>query len=447
MRLSIISSFCTLLGALPLAASLNILISSTDSWVEKNARYLHPALVEAGHTVVFVGPLHPNLVNSAGGLFQAQKPGQRRKASELPDYEDAYSAGDFGHLKEAHQKYYTYTRKLNALLRGAKGVIQKKESVEFDAEFVKETSELVRNPTYGQDPLNPDFWYVNGSPLEALLVAFDVILPTHVSGFSPDLVLLGPNEGLHLTCSDSPDVSGIPITDLLALKDELEAMRLLAQVKNHRVISVSTEDSHHIYYEDEGFFNVEETSYDKLFKANFVTQNIQFVNLRLISLVDKVVLHMETGQALNVNFPSMNKRLSTCSTSRGVGPQFSQVASSTGKRNMMGKIFAIPQLSLGDDCVEMAQKNLFKVSEALDGAAELSDLEFTRLQHLLAPSDGITVGPDARQSVSGSDETQMRACNADEYKALELCQIAVSVNDLARGSSLSEEILDVVRYL
>ncbi|KAM9912964.1 hypothetical protein OXX80_014291 [Metschnikowia pulcherrima] len=82
---------------------------------------------------------------------------------------------------------------------GAKKVISEKASKEYESEFERQKSKLVSERAYGQDPLNPNFWYVNGSPLEALSIAFNVILPKHRVDFKPDLVLLGPNEGLHLS--------------------------------------------------------------------------------------------------------------------------------------------------------------------------------------------------------------------------------------------------------
>lgn len=431
----------TVFQIFPLAASLNILLSCTDSWVDKNARYLYPALIEAGHKVVFVGPLHANLV-----YYSEEKEHTQDFQKLQQNNEEGLETGEFGHLKEAHQKYFGYLRKLNVLARGAKKVISSKDSAKYDTETQTQNKNLVRNRAYGQDPLNPAFWYVNGSPLEALAVAFDVILSDHISKFSPDLVIIGPNEGLHLTCPKQNPAEQITVADLLTHPDQAEAMRLLAQIKKVPAISVSTEDADHIYFEDEDFFNVEKTKYKTMFKQNFATKNIQFVNLRLMELIDKAVPHLKPGQSLNANFPSMNKYLSTCLTNDKKGPNFTQVVGTTNKRNVLGHVFEVPTFTIRNGSVHLVKKVLYKTAETLSTPETMSDLEFLRFQKLLKLSV-LEEESTFDQTYSDNEDMNTIICNAREYKVLEMCQIAVSVEDISRATGLDTSVFDLLRFV
>ncbi|GEQ72616.1 hypothetical protein JCM33374_g6303 [Metschnikowia sp. JCM 33374] len=462
----------------PLVASLNILISSTDSWVDKNARYLYPALVEAGHRVVYVGPLHSHLEQDAFGTHPNPANVPQELYTNTPESDIDLASlskdgGDFFHLKESNQKYFSMVRKLNLLTRGAKKVISKQEAIAFDKEASTISKSLVRTSAYGQDPLNPDFWYVNGSPLEALSLALDAIIPQHLPQFSPDLVVIGPNEGLHLTRQPQYPLRDVLVTDLLAQKDELEAMRVLAQLRNFPVISVSTEDAHRIYYEDEDLFNVEQNSYNKSFKQNFISQNIQFVNSRLMKLISKVVPHMKRGQALNVNFPSMNSHSSSCKTKGDLGPNFRQISNTISRTPGLGSLFSVPKFAIENGSVVLVDTQTYKASKNLASPEKVPQMEVARLHQSFKSkveerdsvgSAGFT-GSEEDESYSqfqqrsntqniltepkysDNEDINEIICNAREYKALLSCEISVAVNDLARGSSLDESVLDVLKYL
>lgn len=414
---------------LPVVSALNILISSTDSWVSKNSRYIFPLLKEAGHNVVYVGPLNSHIADES-------------LEDSLLESRSLAVHGDFNHLMETHQEYYKYMRKLNSVPRGAKNLLHQKSSRDFDSEFQSNKEGLVSGITYGQDPLNERFWYVNGTPLEALSVAFEIILPKQLPGFTPDLVLLGPNEGLHLTKSGDKSSAGVSLNDLLASGDELESMRLLAQLKQIPVISVSTEDSHHIYYENENFFNVEQTSYDKLFKTNTITKNIQFVNARVVELIKKVVPNMRKGQALNVNFPSINEQSSTCYTNGNAGPNFEQIAEPSMRGMSLGRIYTMPSFAFGTKNVRLVGKRHFKASDALQTIQEISEVELTRFEHLFTEEDEeVELG---NMNAAGGAAAPG---NPKELESLELCKIAVAVCDLAQGNNLESSSLDVLGLL
>ncbi|KAM9927099.1 hypothetical protein OXX59_002764 [Metschnikowia pulcherrima] len=430
MRLLAIISICAFSQYFRLATSLSILVSTTDSWVDKNVRYLYPALFEAGHEVLFVGSLNSKSVeNYRKELFKKSVAADAKDFSVLPN-----EGGAFGHLKDSHQKYHLQIRKQNTLSRGAKKVISEKASKEYESEFERQKSKLVSERAYGQDPLNPNFWYVNGSPLEALSIAFNVILPKHRVDFKPDLVLLGPNEGLHLSHENPSENAQIAFTDLSSFTDELEAMRLLAQAKNYPVISVSTEDADHVYYEDEAYFHVEQASYGKMFKQNAISQNIKFVNMRILDLITEVVPQMKRGQALNVNFPSMNRdrQDSTCVTKGHSGPEFKQVTSFPSEQPSLGHIFVFPEYDVEDGLVHLASTYSYKASKESPQLQKVSNFEVSRLQHLLSVS-GKETNPQNVLEIEKYSENVARnevLENNEEFRALQRCEIAISISSI-----------------
>lgn len=412
---------------LPLVSALNILLTSTDSWVSKNPRYLHAALKDAGHDVLYVGPLNDS---------EDQPMVEPGDNSELQKRAENCVDGDFKHLGAATQNYYKYVRKLKQLARGAKKVISKKDLQAFDESFNAAEAALVRGRTVGQDPLNADFWYVDGTALEALALAFAEVLPQHRPDFTPDLVIVGPNEGLHLSLPRA-DVAGITGEDLAHKSNQAEAMSQLAQLRGLPVLSVSTADLIHVYYENEQFFAVEEREYARMFKANSVAKNVQFVNERVLRLVDHVVPHMGRRMALNVNFPLTNHHSLSCFTNAAAGPDFVQVVNAAPTN--LGLVVSVPAYELRDGVVAAGRLRHWKVADLLREPEEVTPLELERMQPLFSVP--------AVQTVSNSDDMNAVLCNVAEYRVLQLCGIAVSVGVLGAGNNLGPETLDLALYV
>lgn len=404
---------------LPVVTALNVLLTSTDSWVSKNPRYLHAALTAAGHNVMYVGPL--NAAEPAADL-----------AGEEPALAKRLDDGDFGHLMASHQNYYKYMRKVRRLARGAKSVVSKKDSQTFDAQFDAAAAQLVRTPSHGQDPLNPAFWYVNALPWALLAFAFSHVLPR--TRFQPDVVIVGPNEGLHLSLPRT-EQAGIAGEDLLAKHNVAEAMLALAQVHNLPVIAVLVEDDMHVYYEDEHYFNVEEKAYDKMFRANVVAKNVRFVNARIVRLVQRVVPRMAPRMALNVNVPSLNQQASTCFTNGDAGPDFVQVV--LPNPHSLGLVLTVPQYDVVDDEIVEAGRTMLKVADSL-GVEEISLVEWARMLLLVS-------APVMQVILSDADVNNV-LCNRAEFDALQLCDIAVSVGVLGTGNNLGTDVFDLAKY-
>jgi 5'-nucleotidase len=53
-------------------------------------------------------------------------------------------------------------------------------------------------PAFGQDPIDPNIFYYNGTPATMVFLALDYVLPKYANLSTVDLVLSGPNFGLNL---------------------------------------------------------------------------------------------------------------------------------------------------------------------------------------------------------------------------------------------------------
>lgn len=404
-----------LLFILPVVAGLNILMTSMDSWVSMNSRYLYRALVEDGHKVIFIGPY---------------------SQIEDSDTSSELQGGDFGHLLPPHQKYYRYVRKVNSLAKGPKKMILKKDSEDFDMEF--DSHPLVSYKSLGQDPLNKDFWYVNASPFQSLAVAFSEILPKYLPDFTPDLVIVGPNEGLHLSSSTHTIEKDILEEDLSTLENQVEAMVQLAQIHHYPTISVSMEDIHHIYYQNEDYFNVEANDFSSSLKHNRVTKTLRFMIKNVIKVVDNVGSKLNSHISLNINFPSLNQESSTCFTSVKSGPAFEQVVSPNSNTGALGKVLGVPSFEVSDEKVLTGEFHYYKVSDELQTSDRLSSLEMMRMLYLF---DG------ELQDVASIDKVTGEWTNKLEVHALSQCKIAVSVNHISKGNNLGKSFFDVTSLL
>lgn len=410
-----------LLLLIPLVSGLNILMSSTDSWVSKNPRYLYRALTEKGHKVKYVGPLHAhNNNNYKDRLLQKRAEGSSKRSV----------GGDFDHLMDALQQFYKNYRRANMLARGAKNVMRKKDLEEFDAEY---DSPLVSESFMGQDPLNRNFWYVAGDPLQALSVAFSEILPKHTPDFVPDLVLIGPNEGLHLSSRMDGGKVGFTMEDLANKENQVEAMTQLANINQYAVLAASVQDEDNIYYEDESFFNIEERKYDNLFKDNAISENVKFVNEKVVKLVSDLAFNLEPYASLNVNFPSLNHKESTCFTRGSSAPDFVQITRPQSQTGVYGKILSIPEVRIEDEVVISGEDLDFKVSEELQEVKQIRLVEQLRMKYLMLNE------VSERESTNRAEKV-----NVEEFEALKDCRIAVSVNHLTKGNNLDQSYLNIV---
>lgn len=400
---------------LPVVLAANILITTTDSWVAKGPRYLEWALREDGHDVKVVASLNPNTEYSLMAV-------KRQEVVGVPQ------GGDFNHLLPVQQIYHRNIRKLNTVPRGVRNTISQRESDEFDERF--ENQDIVSEGTYGQDPLNLNFWYVDGLPLEALSVAFSEILPKHIADFKPDLVIVGPNEGLHLT---SPNYKkDVVVEDLEQMENQAEALALLAQLKNYPVITVSSEDHDHIYYGDERYFNLEEAKYEDSFKANPVARNAQYINKKVVELVEEVEPTITPALLLNVNFPSMNHQYAHCIASTK-GPTFFQVVGEKVEAHL-GKILSVPQVYSKREAD--SETSYIKLSD--EGRPEpLLELEFMRLLAIL-------IQPSSQDRLHEKDDISKYYLNKLEARALDRCEVAVAVNHVTKGNNLGPDVFEII---
>lgn len=242
--------------------SLNILIANTDHWVAKNSRFLKSYLEKHGHQV--------KLVSSS-----------LSDSNSLPVYSNQLdNYGPYEHLLPVHQSYFQ--RKQHLTHERPKKVVFERDSHVFQSN------------QYGQDPLDKDCWYVSSNPFNSLQVALNVILPNYYPSFTPDLVIVGPNEG----------------TQNQYLVD---TMLKAVHAKNISGLAVTTEDSHDVYYLDEKYFHVGGSYHHQLKKYNVFTKNIRFVNKQIGKLVKKLAWDQLIG--LDVKIPSINFEESHCLTS------------------------------------------------------------------------------------------------------------------------------------
>ena len=251
---------------MPITA-LNIVLTTTDSWVTTNVRQLYSDLVSRNHTVILAASLYNH---------------QEGQLKEVVD------GGDFNHLLPVHQTYYKNVYKINNG-RGAKNVIKRRQF------------EPVNTIDFGQDPEDENIWYINDESLNILAKTIDVILPTYYPDFVADLIIVGPNEYLELHYQRSS-----PVTALINYGIS----------KNITTLAFSTQDINHIYFQDESQF----VNRGK-FKHHSVARKSQFLNARINQVID--YLNCSDVKGVSVHFPNMNHR-NKC---LGIRPKFHQVDS------------------------------------------------------------------------------------------------------------------------
>ncbi|CAI6021199.1 unnamed protein product [Clonostachys chloroleuca] len=79
--------------------------------------------------------------------------------------------------------------------QGGRAVFSTEKNLTTDSEFgfIKAGA-----PAFGQDPIDPNIFYYNGTPATMVFLALDYVLPKYANLSTVDLVLSGPNFGLNL---------------------------------------------------------------------------------------------------------------------------------------------------------------------------------------------------------------------------------------------------------
>lgn len=330
----------------------NILLTTTDTWVSKNVRYLYQHLKNEGHNVMLVGPLYKynHRTETVAGdklsegenesihnsyMTEAMKSVPRIEAlhdseatvrsreikqslggGSLIDSElSLIDGGEFSHLLPVHQTYFRNIARINHSPKFSIKSIDKRILSKTNFKSKKTTTQ---SNIYGQDPLDEDIWYVNSNPMDTLSIALDVLI--NKVQFSPEIILIGPNEGTKYTNDDKDNV--------------LLQMLRYSKINGIPSIAISTEDNHHIYYQDEKYFNIQS---QQPLKVNTFSENIQFINSQVSKILEKTTLPKSIS--LNINFPSINHEYSSCTSKMNL--EYSQISSTsfTSQRLLIHKKF------------------------------------------------------------------------------------------------------------
>lgn len=413
---------------------LNILLATRNSWVSLNVRYLHKALQEAGHNAILVGTLEENGDRSTDEVGSLPKIRQDGKSS---------NSGDFGYLLPVHQKYYSVLKKLSEAPRGAKGVVKMRSETD--------ETPVISNEIYGQDPLDRTAWYVNMHAVSSLIVALDIILPEHLPEFTPDLILLGPNEGISMT----------PLTrdGDMADSNTFNSMIELSMLRGYPTMAVSSADINHIFFKDEKYFNVQYKELDKqLSKKHSFVKNIKFINHKILNLISKLenTGSLEPGMALNINIPSINLDWSRCDASLKHlerSPDFKQVVYNSKPQNF--EQIRTPLYQLVDGKIEMllisalygkivAKVTAEKEEEEQSTFVDKRSKYYEHLKHMTSVDQQ---SEDENQELLESDSANAYMENIPEFKILSDCGISVNVLHVTEGAGLGSEVFNLTSVL
>lgn len=276
--------------------AINIILSTTDTWVTKNIRLLYDDLKSANHNVLVVAPLYQGVPNTHvvdvgidGCVGESKQKGLQKGSQASQASQQVFrqhqcqinDGGDFSYLLPSNQLYYKNLQKLS-LPRLARNVINPKLLEQFKSTF--NVLKINNTVDFGNDPLNNNFWYVNSAnPVNVLSVFIDNIMPTYYRQFQPDLVIFGPVEGLL-----NPKVSS-QIAKYLSYKDIPSFI-------------VDTVDKEHISYQD-----------DILNRANDIKTIASRINNEIITVIERLAKQQVTdgsvrllphNHVVNLNFPS-----------------------------------------------------------------------------------------------------------------------------------------------
>ncbi|ODV93760.1 hypothetical protein PACTADRAFT_4663 [Pachysolen tannophilus NRRL Y-2460] len=205
----------------PTTMALNIFLTTEDSWVSANVRTLYNKLIENNHQVILVAP--------------------------LTDQSDIGS--------------YVYINQQTSVVSSAG---------EFDY-YVKEN----QSPMYGQDPVEKNIWYVDGSTVGATIFGLDYIIPQFYSNESIDLVIAGPKEGQTIGPLDQHSSGVFSVAKFCSLRGIPS-------------ISISTTDDTH------RFFQTEEKKLTKFFKFEKASKIYSKLIVELLKLLENYSINHTT---------------------------------------------------------------------------------------------------------------------------------------------------------
>lgn len=243
------------LGLVPYVLSLNILLSTTDSWATKNVRSLYNDLLQQNHSVILLGPLYQSILST--------------EASDGISSEPVEDGGDFGHLLPSNQIYYNNLMKLKDMesmsSSSPKGLLKQRQikalNDKYDESKLFETEKSNSNQ-YGFDPLDKNCVYVNSNnPINILSGFLNSILPKYFPDFEIDLAIVGPTEG------DSEKIVNI-----------VNEMTKYLLVKNIPTISAVSADSNHIYFKNKSLTQ----------PTSIFTRISKFINYKIINTINKL---------------------------------------------------------------------------------------------------------------------------------------------------------------
>lgn len=414
---------------IPTTLALNILLSSSESWVSQSVRRLQHDLEAQNHTVVLVAPLYSQLERSA-------------------PHDVEIDGGAFGHLLAAP------TSDDSPSVRGVKNVAHTVEypRVDVPAHNLMDANAYrpFRAKQFGQDPLNENAWFVDELPSIALLVAYDIILPKFYPTFSPDVVILGPDQGLALT-------PRVPAHRRAVVSDRfvaLEEMSRLSMVKNYPTIAISTADHQYAYFQKSSSGSSSNGPQQPLKMPqcdDVAALNLNFINERvsqlLATLLEKQLSTNSTRllplqTSLNINFPSMNYGSLRCSTGGTplagrprAGPAFEQIVFTDELKH---NAFTVPLYVLLDegDLIVEGEYTMDVVSNRRRLRIELEDNTFIDTASDYYKHRQKWYKRDEAPSPHFSDNEDLRllvVTNDIETMALNDCMVSVTVNNLKRN--------------
>lgn len=125
----------------PAVSALNILMNNDDGFGSANIRELYRMLVDDGHDVVMVAPATQQSAQGGRSVFT-----------------------EYGTLQQPTQ--------YDIVPAGA--------------------------PAVGQDPIDNNIWYYNGTPAACTFVALDWVIPQYYDNKTMDLFVSGPNFGTNM---------------------------------------------------------------------------------------------------------------------------------------------------------------------------------------------------------------------------------------------------------
>ncbi|CAH6718404.1 hypothetical protein CLIB1444_01S05974 [[Candida] jaroonii] len=208
-----------------LSNCLNIILSTSDSWVTKNVRSLYQDLINDNHHVLLVGPLYQT--SPIFNLDIGQSPHMRGVKDDdfvVTDSKDINDGGDFDHLIPSNQMFYKNMKKLN---------FKRVKNIPSKVDMKRDLLPQIDNDYFGNDPLDKNCWFVNSAnPINVLSIFMDNLMPKYYPDFQPDMILFGPLE------SHDND------------QEILNEVSKFANFKNIPSITISTSDNKHVYYNE-----------------------------------------------------------------------------------------------------------------------------------------------------------------------------------------------------